>query len=77
MKWQLNQLIGRCKDETPQGVTYRGISEATGLSTSTLTEIASNRASRADLNTIDALLGFFSEALGEDLSTSDLLKRIK
>ncbi len=71
--WKLNKLIGECKDG-PDGVTYREISRETGLSTSILTTIAKNRVSRADLNTIDALLMFFSAKLSKHLTTQDLLE---
>lgn len=71
--WKLNSLIGECKDGAG-GCTYREISHATGLATSILTTIAKNRVSRADINTIDALLKFFSAKLGRTLTTQDLLE---
>lgn len=77
MQWQLNQLIGRAKDKVEGGVGYRDISEATGLSTSTLYYIAKNQAKRADLDTIEGLIDYFSGVLGEELTVNDLLKRVE
>lgn len=77
MQWQLNQLIGRAKDKVDGGVGYRDISEATGLSTSTLYYISKNTAKRADLDTIEGLLDYFSGVLEEEITISDLLKRVK
>ena len=73
MTWKLNGLIGQCKD-TVGGCTYREISRATGLSTSILTTIAKNEVSRADINTINALLNFFSAKLNKQMTTQDLLE---
>lgn len=70
--WKLNALLGDCKD-VGRPVTYRDISTATGLSTSTLYMIASNRNTRTDLETIELLLNFFSDRLGKSLETGHLL----
>lgn len=70
--WKLNGLLGTCKDRG-QPVTYRDLATVTGLSTSTIYLIAQNQAKRADLATIEALLGFFSARLGQRLTVDDLL----
>lgn len=72
--WKFKSLVGRCEDMGISGVTYEEIYKATGVSTSTLTGIARNRVVRADLNTIDRLLSFFSDKLGEELTINDLLE---
>lgn len=72
MTWKLNALLGRCKDRG-QPVTYRDLSTATGLSTSTIYLIAQNKSNRADLTTIESMLEFFSERLGQRLSVDDVL----
>lgn len=72
--WKFKSLIGRCEDKGIDGLTYEEIYKATGVSTSTLTGIARNRAIRADLSTISRLLEYFSDRLGEELTISDLLE---
>lgn len=72
MTWKLNALLGQCKDKG-RPVTYRDLSTATGLSTSTIYNIAQNEAKRADLETIEAMLKFFSERLGQRLAVDDVL----
>lgn len=72
MTWKLNALLGKCKDKG-QPITYRDLSTATGLSTSTIYLIAQNKTNRADLGTIEAMLKFFSEKLGEKLKVDDVL----
>lgn len=72
--WRLNTLVGRCQDRGIEGLTYREIYEATGVSTSTLTSIMKNRAERIDTSTVSRLLAFFSEKLGEELTVNDLLE---
>ena len=74
MRWHLKELIGRYESMKGESIRYEDISQATGLSTNTLTQIARNQATRADLKTINRLLDFFSGALGERLTTDDLLR---
>lgn len=75
MRWHLKELIGRAESKTRESISYRDISSATGISTNTLTNIATGRAARVDLDTVDTLLGFFEGKIGEELTTNDLLKR--
>jgi DNA-binding Xre family transcriptional regulator len=74
MRWHLRELIGKAESVTQENITYRDISSATGISTNTITLIATGRAKRADLETIDRLLVFFEHKLGERLATDDLLR---
>lgn len=73
LMWKLNTLVGRCKDRGVV-VQYRDMSQSTGISTSTLTEIMHGRQKRIDLSTVDRLLTYFSEKLNEDLTIGDLLE---
>lgn len=72
MMWKLNALLGECKDKG-EAISYRDLSTTTGISTSTIYQIAQNQSTRADLKTIDAMLNFFSRKLGRELQTDDLL----
>ncbi|MCB0073298.1 MAG: hypothetical protein KDE20_17640 [Caldilineaceae bacterium] len=72
--WKLNSLVGRCRDRGIEGLGYREIYEATGVATSTLTSIMNNKTKRIDQDTVDRLLTFFSQKLGEDLTINDLLE---
>lgn len=72
MMWKLNALLGQCKD-AGEAISYRDLSTATGISTSTIYQIAQNQSTRADLKTVEAMLSFFSEKLGRVLQTGDLL----
>ena len=74
VRWRLNSLLAELKDVAPNEAAYRSISAATGISTSTLTSIARNESRRADFDTIDALLVFFSGKLGRRLVTQDLVE---
>ena len=52
----------------------RGISEATGISMTTLSRIMLGNAQRIDQGTVDKLLTHFSNLLNEDLTIGDLLE---
>ena len=77
MRWHLKELIGRAESITGEGLPYRTISSDTGISTNTIAAIATGRARRADLRTIDTLLNYLGEKIGEPLSTDDLLKHVE
>lgn len=72
MVWKLNALLGQCKD-TGRPVTYLDLSVSAKVSTNTIYHVANNKAKRADLDTIEAMLKFFSERLGRQLTVDDLL----
>lgn len=74
MRWRLKELIAEHTLATGAQLTYEEITAATGLSSNTLSTIATNKARRADLETVDRLLSLFSEKLGRQLSTNDLLR---
>lgn len=74
MRWHLKELIGKAESVTQESITYRGISAETGVSTNTITQMATGKAKRADLETIDKLLRYFEEKLGEKLPTDALLR---
>lgn len=74
MNWQLRTLIGEYEDKTGHRLSYETLSEMTGMSKTLLHRIGQNKAKRADLKTIDGLLGFFRQHLDRPLSTNDLLR---
>ena len=74
MKWKLKELQGRVQARIGQSVTYEEITDATGLSSATISSLSMGRAQRLDLGTMEKLLAFFSQALGENLTTNDLLE---
>lgn len=73
MRWRLRELMGQYQSQTGDKITYEEITEATGLSPNTLSKVGTNKAGRTDLETLERLLYFFSEKLGRELDTGDLL----
>lgn len=74
MKWKLSELQGRVQAKTGQNVTYEDMMTATGLSKQTITNLRLGRARQVGVETMEKLLDFFSERLGERLTTDDLLE---
>lgn len=74
MKWKLSELQGRVQAKTGENVTYEEIMTATGLSRQTIANLRLGRAKQVGVDTIEKLLTFFSDALGEPLTTNDLLE---
>lgn len=74
MEWRFAEMQARYRKHTGQNVTYEEITAATGLSSSTISGIAKNKVKRIDFTTLERLLTFFSQRLGEPLTTSDLLE---
>ncbi len=74
MHWKFAELLGRCQQRTGRRIIYEDITAATGISPTTLTAMLRQRSTRTDLGTIASLLTFFSAALGEPLTTNDLLE---
>jgi DNA-binding Xre family transcriptional regulator len=74
MRWKFNELQVKYRRHTGQNITYREITAATGLSSSTISGIATNQVERVDFGTLQSLLSFFSARLGEELTTNDLLE---
>ncbi len=74
MKWRFSELQGRVQAQTGHRVTYEEISDATGLANQTIALLSTGKAKRLDLATIEKLLTFFAQRLGEDLTTNDLLE---
>ncbi len=67
--------MGRYNSRYPNSpMTYRRIEEETQISKTAIHRIAANKASRADLATINTLLNYMSRSLGEKLTTNDLLQ---
>lgn len=74
MKWKFSELQGRVQAATGHRVTYEEIMESTGLAKQTVAGLSTGRAQRLDLGTMEKLLAFFAQRLGEDLTTNDLLE---
>ena len=74
MKWKFSELQGRVQAATGHRVTYEEITAATGLANQTISSLSTGKAQRLDLGTMEKLLAFFSQALGENLTTNDLLE---
>jgi len=72
LQWKLAGLMALCQ-QMQRKVTYRELSEAAGLSTSTIYLMVNNQAKRADLETMEKILDFFSDRLGYTLQVTDLL----
>jgi DNA-binding Xre family transcriptional regulator len=73
MRWRLRELLGEYQQTTGERLTYEEITAATDISPNTLSIIGTNKAKRADLDTVGRLLSFLSSKLGRQLDTSDLL----
>jgi transcriptional regulator with XRE-family HTH domain len=73
VRWKLRELIAEYQAATGDMLRQEDIANATGLSQNTLSLIATNKARRADLATIDSLLRFLSPLLKRELIVSDLL----
>ncbi|GIK36585.1 MAG: hypothetical protein BroJett011_04180 [Chloroflexota bacterium] len=71
VQFRLKELMARKERLGGERVTYRDISEATGISPNTLTLLANNRMKHIGLTTIGRLLDFF------DCDPGDLIVRIK
>lgn len=74
MKWRLTEMQGRYQQSTGERLTYDVLRDATGLSSATIASLFTGKAKRLDLGTMEKVLDFFSDALGEPLTTSDLLE---
>lgn len=78
MQWYLKELIGRYESRNPgETLSYRRMQDETGISTTAIHRIAANKATRADLETMDTLLTYFENKLGEKLELTDLLQRVR
>ena len=76
MRWRLKELQGEYLVKTGEALTYEEITAATGLSSNTLSTIATNKARRADLDTFNRLITLFREKLGRPLTAADLLEYV-
>ncbi len=74
MRWKLKSLQEEAQAATGERVTYEDIHAATGISPNSLSLIATNKAKRLDVSTMEEILRFFSGKVGRSLSTADLLE---
>ena len=59
MKFRLKELMARKEIETGEKVTYYSVSKATGISTSTLSNLANNKQKMVGLSVLDRLCAYF------------------
>lgn len=72
VKWNISNLIGRCRDKTGKILTYDMIHEGTGIDRMTVSKMVLNKAVSAKLRHIAALMEFFSLEIGEPIRISDV-----
>jgi len=65
IRFNLKVLIAQYEVETGQRLSYRELSRLTGINKNSLNAIATNRARRLDLDTLEALCHFFNCEPGE------------
>lgn len=75
IRWYLKELIGRYESETGKSISYRKISEETEVALSSISDIATGKSTRVDLQTLDTLTEYFSGLFGREVSICDLLKK--
>lgn len=73
MHWHLPALLERARHKSGEPLNLPQISQATGLSVSTVYMLIERTPKRVDVNTIHQLLLYLSHYLGP-LTTSDLLE---
>lgn len=76
MRWKFEEMQRRYRMQTGDNLTYEMITAQTGLSPTTISGISTGRVKRVDFGTLEKLLAFFSERLGEPLTTNDLLEYV-
>lgn len=72
MEWRLANLQGEYKQKTGKTLSIRKIAMDTGLSKTTISDIASGKIERPDKKTMDTLLIYLSVMLDRTLVTGDL-----
>lgn len=73
MKWRLGELLGEYQSKTGKDLIYGEIHSETGIAPSTLSAIRLNKVTRADFETIERLINYFSAKLNRQLQINDLL----
>jgi putative transcriptional regulator len=64
----LKVLIAKYETKTRTNLTYQDLTDATGIATSTLSRIATNKQRRVDLSVLERLCAFF------DCELQDLMR---
>ena len=65
IKSNLKQLILNKSAGNSHRITYAEISEATGLSTTTITKLANNQSALVGISTLDRLCAYFDVGVGD------------
>lgn len=73
VRWRTQELMKAYEEKTGEALTMTKLAIATGLSGSAIHKHMHYSPMRMDTRTVDALLTFFSRALGP-LTTNDLLE---
>ena len=74
MQWHLKSLIGQYNSAHPDDqLTYRRIAEETGLSLSSISQIANNNTTHADFSTMETLLRYFSKKMERQVGVEELV----
>lgn len=71
VKFHLRTLMAKHHDAGHGKVTYADITAATGLSSSTLSNLAQNKITRVDLDVISRICDFFGCDIGDLLSLEE------
>jgi putative transcriptional regulator len=75
VQFRLKELIAERERKTGQRVTYRNIRDETGISTSVLHKVATNKQKMISLTVIDRLCNYFGCQVG-DLMVREPDKRL-
>lgn len=59
LQFRIKELMAERERRTGQGVTYKSINEATGISPNTLSTMANNKIKMVGISVIERLLDFF------------------
>ena len=77
IRWHLKELIGKYESESRKSISYREISKETGVAISSISDIATGKSTRVDLQTLDSLVRYFSGLFKREISICDLLKMVE
>lgn len=72
MEWRLANLQGEYKQKTGKTLSIRKIALDTGLSKTTIADLANGKIQRPDEKTVSTLLVYLSRMLERELTTDDL-----
>ena len=65
LRWRIRQLMSQKEEQSGEKVTYRKITQATGISPNTLSSLSTGSAKQVGMNTIERLLDYFECSPGD------------